>query len=102
MRVDARVVEVETGRVVQSVGASSKPEEFLAVEQKLATELEASLARDLKLPPTPSPASGSKLPEGAHARPRAPAKLNEALALRYSAALNQIDLRRIARRPARR
>lgn len=39
LRVDARIVEVETGKIVQSVGSSGQPDDFLALEQKLATDL---------------------------------------------------------------
>lgn len=38
-RADARVVEVKTGRVLHSVGATGKPEDFLSLEQKLAGDL---------------------------------------------------------------
>src|SRR6185295_17335653 len=39
LRVDARIVEVETGRVLKSFGANGKPGDFLPVEQQTAGEL---------------------------------------------------------------
>ncbi|HEX5746426.1 MAG TPA: hypothetical protein VFZ09_09280 [Archangium sp.] len=41
LRVDARVVETGTGRIIRSVGAQDTPEKFLALEQELARELRA-------------------------------------------------------------
>jgi len=51
LRVDARVVEVETGKVVQSVGATGDADNFLALEQKLVTDIGAILGKQLSLPP---------------------------------------------------
>ncbi len=39
LRADARVVEVETGKVIDSVGASGKPDDFLVVEEGLSSGL---------------------------------------------------------------
>ena len=44
LRVDARLVEVETGKIVHSVGANGTPGEFLAVEQKVAEAVSLGLA----------------------------------------------------------
>src|SRR2546430_2625885 len=38
-RADARLVEVETGKVLQSTGASGTPQDFIGVEQKLSEGL---------------------------------------------------------------
>src|SRR5262249_13213946 len=82
LRVDARVVEVETGRVVKSVAASGKPDDFLAVEGKLANDLGAILAQELKLP-APGTARA--------ARVKRPAKLPAKVAALYSRALAELD-----------
>jgi TolB-like protein len=82
LRVDARVVEVETGRLVQSVAASGKPDDFLAIEQKLAADLGAVLAAELKLP-----AAATTRP----ARVKAPAKLSARVAVLYSRGLHEMD-----------
>ncbi len=118
LRADARVVEVETGKVIQSIGAQGKPDDFLSVEQKLAEELGKILAT--KLPPMQPTAPGTKTPDkttdgkpGSEAghqtasatpqpttptdpprraeRPKPPAQLKTATALRYSKALNHLD-----------
>src|SRR4029453_19156854 len=39
LRVDARVVEVETGRIVRSVGANGAADDFWALEKSLAQKL---------------------------------------------------------------
>jgi TolB-like protein len=84
LRVDARVVEVETGKVVQSVGATGDPDDFLALEQKLVGQIGASLAKQLALLPPQSPA-----------RPRVkpPSRLARHVALLYSQALDDLDSR---------
>jgi len=52
LRVDARVVEVETGRVIRSVGAQAKDDAFIDIEQKLVTELQAIFtSADIDAPP---------------------------------------------------
>ena len=113
LRADARVVEVETGKVIQSIGAQGKPDDFLSVEQKLAEELGKILAT--KLPPMQPTAPGTKTTDGKPGseaghqtasagtpttptepsrraeRPKPPAQLKTATALRYSKALNHLD-----------
>lgn len=84
LRVDARVVEVETGKVVKSVGATGKPDEFLAIEQKIAGELRGILAG--KLPPRKD-APPPKRP----ARPKPPSRLPVGTASKYAAALDAKD-----------
>ncbi|HEU4734176.1 MAG TPA: CsgG/HfaB family protein [Kofleriaceae bacterium] len=82
LRVDARVVEVETGKVLQSVGASGGPDDFLALEQKLVADVGATLARQLALPPRSAPPAPKVKP---------PAKLARHTAVLYSRALHDID-----------
>jgi TolB-like protein len=47
MRVDARVVEVETGKIVRAVGANGASGDFLGIEQELAGKLGDVLAAAL-------------------------------------------------------
>ena len=82
LRVDARVVEVETGKVVQSVGASGGADDFLALEQKLVADVGAVLGKQLAIPPAKAPAPP---------RVKPPAKLARHTALIYSRALHEID-----------
>lgn len=81
LRADARVVEVETGKVVQSIGAQGKPQDFLSVEQKLSDELAKILVAKTKQ-------------LAAHTAPpkvKPPGQLKVKTALRYSRALDAID-----------
>ncbi len=82
LRVDARVVEVESGKVIQSVGASGTAEDFLAVEQKLVAQIGAVLARQLTLPA-----------KAAVVTPRVPppAHLARRVAVMYARALHDAD-----------
>ncbi|MCC6620009.1 MAG: hypothetical protein IT385_02065 [Deltaproteobacteria bacterium] len=57
LRVDARVVEVETGKVIRSVGAQGKEDAFLDIEQKLVSELsDIFTSGDIDAPPVPKTA----------------------------------------------
>jgi TolB-like protein len=60
LRIDARVVEVETGRIVRSVGANGTTDDFWTLEkdlaQKLAQVLEGVLPAFIPPPPSPPPA----------------------------------------------
>jgi len=80
-RADARVVEVETGKVLFSVGATGKPEDFLSLEQKLAGELGRHFATNL-----PPPKAATK-----RTPPKPPAALKAATLLEYGKALDAID-----------
>jgi TolB-like protein len=82
LRVDARVVEVETGKVVQSVGATGDADNFLALEQKLVTDIGAILGKQLSLPPVKTPPTPKVKP---------PAKLARRTAMLYSRALHDMD-----------
>jgi TolB-like protein len=75
LRVDARVVEVETGKVIKSVGSTAKPEDFLGLEQKLSADLGAILGgQELKAP-----------------RAKPPKELRVSTAKKYSEALDAMD-----------
>jgi TolB-like protein len=108
LRVDARIVQVETGRVLQSVGATGQPEDFVGLEQKLAGELAKHLAEVAKLaltaPPKPPKGKAKPAPTGTGAkdggasepgrlvtRPKPPKKLDTATAAEYGRALSAID-----------
>lgn len=89
LRVDARVVETETGRVIRSTGASGRPDEFLALEQRLAEGLQGILqglptaSAEPATAPGTAPARQSPVP-----RPR---RLTTRTALSYSRALEAKD-----------
>lgn len=78
-RADARVLDVETGKVMFSAGATGKPDDFLALEQKLATELGGYFATSL--PPVKASIKAVK----------PPAKLKAATVIAYGKALDALD-----------
>lgn len=82
LRVDARVVEVESGKVLQSVGANGDADDFLGVEQKLVTDVGAVLAKQLTLPPKAAVVTPRVAP---------PARLARRVAVMYSRALHDAD-----------
>ena len=82
LRIDARVVEVETGKVVASFGANGKPEDFLALEQKLAGDLTGHFTKVAPKVEAPGPK---------RVRPKLPGKLPVKTAIAYSKALSQLD-----------
>jgi TolB-like protein len=86
LRVDARVVEVETGRIVRSIGGHGGPEEFLELEGKIARELDGVLSGELPAK-TPDPTPGQKDKK----QPARPSKLKMGTAVKYSKALDAID-----------
>ena len=90
LRVDARLVEVETGKIVHSVGANGTPGEFLAVEQKVAEAVSGKLATLLPVAKQPSPEPDRQVAP-ARPRPSRPAKLATAVAVQYAKALDLKD-----------
>jgi TolB-like protein len=84
LRVDARVFEVETSKMVKGTGAMNKPDEFLAIEQKIAGELDVILSGVAKAAASKPAEKGEQ--EAAKAR-----KLPAKTALRYSKALDAMD-----------
>jgi TolB-like protein len=86
LRADARVVEVETGKVIESTGSTGKPQDFLTVEQKLSE----ALGRILTTRTTGTPAP-SENPSRPAPRAKPPKELKTKTALRYSRALDAID-----------
>lgn len=47
LRIDARLVEVETGKVVASFGANGKQDDFITIEQGVSKKLQDALANKL-------------------------------------------------------
>jgi len=85
LRVDARLVEVETGKVIRSFGAQGKDDGFLDIEQRLVGELQALLtSSEVDTPPAP------KEPLRPPANPR-PKGLKTKTAVKYGKALDLID-----------
>lgn len=84
LRADARVVEVESGKVLQSTGAQGAPQDFLSVEQKLSQGI-ATILTTKAMIVAPAPTNGVQPP------PRPPAALKTKTALRYSRALDAKD-----------
>jgi TolB-like protein len=61
LRLDARVFEVETSKLVKGLGATGKPDDFFALEQKLASDLDALLVTlATKEPPKPEAPGGKR------------------------------------------
>lgn len=51
LRIDARVVAVESGEIIKSVGVNGKQDDFIGLEQKLTAGLAAILSGPLPPPP---------------------------------------------------
>jgi TolB-like protein len=77
LRIDARVVEVETGRILRSVGANGAADDFWTLEKTVAEKLGEVLAG--VLPAFTRPAA------------TAPAKVKSRTIVTYGRALNAID-----------
>jgi TolB-like protein len=98
LRVDARIVEVETGRVLKSFGANGKPGDFLPVEQQTAAALgqwfSASLPAPSPAPPN-TPATSANSPStdtpAKKKQPKPPAALKTKTAVTYAEALSALD-----------
>jgi len=85
-RADARVVDVETGKVVFSIGATGKADDFLTLEQKLSGELGGYFA---KLPAVPAVPAVKPQTNRQPAKP--PAALKVATLVEYGKALEAMD-----------
>jgi len=88
LRVDARLVDVETGRIVHTIGVNGKADDFLEVERKISADLEQSLVNEAAKRPVSSPVAPS-VPR--HPRPTPPAHLKSTTAVKYSQALASAD-----------
>ena len=83
-RVDARLVDVETGQIVKSVGAAGKPDDFLSLEQQLADGLRQAIRGVAKVPARPdAPTRRSS--------PTPPKQLKTETAVMYGRALVALD-----------
>lgn len=84
LRVDARLVEVETGKVIRSVGAQGKQDGFIDIEQKLVADLTSILtSKDIEAPVVKEPVRPPT-----HPRPKG---LKTKTAVAYGKALDLID-----------
>lgn len=82
MRIDVRVVTVETGVIVKSLGATGKGDDFFSIEQELASGLTKVMETLTPGAPNPTPA----IP-----RPQVPKKVKTKTAARYGKALDLAD-----------
>ncbi len=85
LRADARLVRVETGEIVTSIGAQGAPGDFLEVQAKLADALGAFFARYPAPPPAP------QAPAKPRPRPKRPKALKTAAAVQFGQALDALD-----------
>lgn len=86
LRVDARVVETETGKIIKSVGSSGKQDDFIAIEQKVSEGLAGILSAAMPPPEADRKANGRK-----PARAAPPKRLHTRTAVRYAKALDAKD-----------
>ncbi|WP_428263303.1 CsgG/HfaB family protein [Haliangium sp.] len=86
LRMDARVVEVETGKVVASMGKHAKVDAFMNLEQYLATELGKVFRTELSAAST----APRKQPKP-RKRPKRPETLDARQAAAYGKALDAVD-----------
>jgi TolB-like protein len=70
LRIDARLIEVETGRILGSAGKSGPMTDFFAIEAPLAVELGKILTNASSGTRTPSPTPQIKVPSRANPKPR--------------------------------
>ena len=99
LRIDARVVEVETGRIIKSIGVSGSKGDFMGLERKLSEGIAAVLSSALPAPsvqkqtsraPAASRGRNKRLETRKRAKkPRKP--LHTSTVLRYARALDAKD-----------
>ncbi|MEQ9502414.1 MAG: CsgG/HfaB family protein [Deltaproteobacteria bacterium] len=85
LRIDARVVEVETGKIIKSVGTNGAPDTFMDLEQKLVGELATVLDTQLEVKAAPKRRKKKKKTT------KRPKKLPMKTALTYAKALDAKD-----------
>jgi TolB-like protein len=84
LRIDARVVEVETSKIVGTSGTTGTPGDVMAAEQKTARDLERLLSgRMARADASPEPAKAPAV--------KPPARLSTGTAVLYAKALDDID-----------
>lgn len=86
LRVDARVVETETGRIIRSVGAQNTPDKFLTLEQVLVDDLRAVFEELTARAP-----GSTRKPTKSRAAQGRPRRLTRDTALHYARALDAKD-----------
>jgi TolB-like protein len=91
LRADARIVDVETGRIVLSVGANGKPGDFMPVEQKLSDDIARMLAPRLPPMPPPPKVEAEEPPPPRPPKRERPKHVKPQVAIRYSKALDALD-----------
>ncbi len=80
LRVDVRVVRVETGELIKGIGVTGKGDDFLSLEQELAKGLTTILEG----------LTTTRPPAGIN-HPKAPQRIKTKTAARYGKALDHID-----------
>ncbi len=91
LRVDVRVVHVETGKLVRGFGVTGKGDDFLALHQQLVAGL-LPILTSVAVEPTPQRVAKPDVPEpGIQKRPQAPPRLRTKTAARYGKALDLMD-----------
>lgn len=80
LRVDVRVVKVETGELVRGLGATGKGDDFLGLQQELARGLTTILE-----------GLTTAKPPAIQKRPQAPQRVKTKTAARYGKALDHLD-----------
>lgn len=86
LQVTARLVEVETSKTLAGMQARGKPDDFFALEQDLSGQLAKALSDKVAAVPEAGPPAG-----GQARRPKKPARLPLAQAVRYARALDALD-----------
>jgi len=89
LRADARILDVETGKIVLSVGANGKPGDFMPLEQKLSDDIGRLLGP--RLPPLPPPRPEDPPEPPPPPKRERPKQLKPQVAIRYSKALDALD-----------
>ena len=90
LRMDARVVEVETGKVVASLGKHGKAADFIDLQQYLAGELTRVLRLQIAAG-KPARAGTGDRPRPRPKKPRRPSSLDARQAAAYGRALDAVD-----------
>jgi TolB-like protein len=90
-RADARLVEVETGKVLQSTGASGTPQDFIGVEQKLSEGIAKIISAKATAAVIATPDPAAVATKDAPKKVAPPKQLKVKTALRYSKALDAKD-----------
>ncbi len=85
LRVDARIVETETGRIIQSAGGHGKPDDFLVLERSLAEKLLGGLGGIVVSTATRAPPPAARPPV------KASAKVPTSAVAGYGRALDALD-----------